>query len=77
MDRRAIHDGFKNSYTIMKDNRKIILIPLSVKEVYESQVRSFMKREKKNRERKRESKSELKEREREIEQKKESDLKIV
>lgn len=54
MDRRAIHDGFKNSYTIMKDNRKIILIPLSVKEVYESQVRYFMKRERKNRERKRE-----------------------
>ena len=34
-DRKAVHDGFLNRYSFVKDGRKVTLTPLSPKEVYE------------------------------------------
>ena len=34
-DRKAIHDGVKNRYTIVKDNKTITLLPLTPKQVYD------------------------------------------
>uniref|UniRef100_A0A1J3EL11 CCHC-type domain-containing protein n=1 Tax=Noccaea caerulescens TaxID=107243 RepID=A0A1J3EL11_NOCCA len=39
-DRRVIHDGFTNRYTLLHEGRKTTLIPLSPQEVYEDQYRS-------------------------------------
>jgi len=33
-DRKAIHDGFINRFTIVKDGKTITLVPLSPKQVY-------------------------------------------
>ena len=38
-DRKAIHDGFKNRYYFIKDNRTITLVPLTPRQVYENQVK--------------------------------------
>ncbi|CAA7034297.1 unnamed protein product [Microthlaspi erraticum] len=37
-DRRVIHDGFTNRYTLLHEGRKTTLIPLSPQEVYEDQL---------------------------------------
>ena len=42
-DGKAIHDGFLNRYSFVKDGRKVTLAPLSPKEVYEDQCK--LKRE--------------------------------
>jgi hypothetical protein len=42
-DRKAIHDGFKNRYSFVKDSRTVTLIPLTPRQVYEDQVK--LKRE--------------------------------
>ena len=34
-DRKAIHDGVKNRYTIVKDGKIITLVPLTPKQVYD------------------------------------------
>ena len=34
-DIKALHNGFLNRYSFMKDGRKITLIPLSPKKVYD------------------------------------------
>jgi hypothetical protein len=34
-DRKTIHDGVKNRYTIVKDNKTITLLPLTPKQVYD------------------------------------------
>jgi hypothetical protein len=71
-DRKAIHDGFKNRYSFVKDSRTVTLIPLTPRQVYEDQVK--LKREnelKKNCE----TESSKKEDEKESERKKESEKK--
>ena len=45
-DRRVHHDGFRNSYSLVKDGKKIILMPLSPKQVYEDQLAMRPRREK-------------------------------
>ena len=42
-DRKAIHDGFKNRHSFVKDNKSITLVPLTPRQVYEDQVK--LKRE--------------------------------
>jgi hypothetical protein len=42
-DRKAIHDGVKNRYTIVKDGKTITLVPLTPKQVYDDQIK--LKRE--------------------------------
>jgi len=42
-DRKAIHDGFRNRFTIIKDGKTITLVPLSPKQVYNDQIK--LKRE--------------------------------
>ena len=37
-DRRANHDGFKNCFSFMKDDKLVTLVPLTPKQVYEYQV---------------------------------------
>ncbi|XP_057994322.1 uncharacterized protein LOC131174583 [Hevea brasiliensis] len=37
-DRRAIHDGFKNTYSFMKDGKRIVLAPLSPQQIYQEQL---------------------------------------
>lgn len=34
-DRKAIHDGFRNRYTLVKNKKSIPLVSLSLKQVYE------------------------------------------
>uniref|UniRef100_A0A2N9G0F9 RNA-directed DNA polymerase n=1 Tax=Fagus sylvatica TaxID=28930 RepID=A0A2N9G0F9_FAGSY len=71
-DRKAIHDGFKNRYSFVKDSRTVTLVPLTPRQVYEDQVK--LKREnelKKNCE----TESSKKEDEKESERKKESEKK--
>jgi hypothetical protein len=36
---RVIHDGFRNRYTILKDGKTIIFISLSLKQVYDDQLK--------------------------------------
>ncbi|XP_048227255.1 uncharacterized protein LOC125369285 [Ricinus communis] len=43
-DRRAVHDGFLNRYSFVKDGRKVTLTPLSPKEVYNHQCKLERKR---------------------------------
>jgi len=38
-DRKAIHDGFRNRFTIIKDGKIITLVPLSPKQVYHDQMK--------------------------------------
>ena len=38
-DRRANHDSFKNRFSFMKDKKLVTLVPLTLKQVYEDQVR--------------------------------------
>ena len=38
-DRRVLHNGYINHYTFEKDGKKITLVPLSPKEVYEGELR--------------------------------------
>ncbi|XP_031392126.1 uncharacterized protein LOC116204196 [Punica granatum] len=38
-DRQAIHDGYKNRYSFVKDGRKVTLVPLTHYQVYEDQLR--------------------------------------
>jgi hypothetical protein len=38
-DRKAIHNGVKNRYTIVKDGKPITLIPLTPKQVYDDQIK--------------------------------------
>ncbi|KAL3566434.1 hypothetical protein D5086_031849 [Populus alba] len=38
-DRKAIHDGFRNRFTIVKDGKTITLVPLSPKQVYDDQIK--------------------------------------
>ena len=38
-DRKAIHDGFKNRFIIVKDGKTITLVPLSPKQVYDDQMK--------------------------------------
>jgi hypothetical protein len=71
-DRKAIHDGFKNRYSFVKDSRTVTLVPLTPRQVYKDQVK--LKREnelKKNCE----TESSKKEDEKESERKKESEKK--
>ena len=42
-DRRAIHNRFRNRYTIVEDDKTITLIPLFLKQVYDDQLK--LKRE--------------------------------
>jgi hypothetical protein len=42
-DRKAIHDGFKNRYSFVKDSRTVTLVPLTPRQVFEDQVK--LKRE--------------------------------
>ncbi|CAA7035541.1 unnamed protein product [Microthlaspi erraticum] len=44
-DRRVIHDGFTNRYTLLHEGRKTTLIPLSPQEVYEDQLQLAGKEE--------------------------------
>jgi hypothetical protein len=37
-DRKAKHDGFKNMYSLEKDDRIYVLAPLTPKQVYEDQI---------------------------------------
>ena len=38
-NRKAIHDGFRNRFVIVKDSKTIILVPLSPKQVYDDQIK--------------------------------------
>jgi len=38
-DRKAIHDGVKNRYTIVKDDKTITLVPLTPQQVYDDQIK--------------------------------------
>ena len=38
-----IHDGFRNRYWFVKENKKVTLVPLTPKQVYEDQLK--LKRE--------------------------------
>jgi hypothetical protein len=72
LTRKAIHDGFKNRYSFVKDSRTVTLVPLTPRQVYEDQVK--LKRENelnKNCE----TESSKKEDEKESERKKESEKK--
>ena len=41
-DRKTIHGGVKNRYTIIKDGKTITLIPLTPKQVYDDQIKLKM-----------------------------------
>ena len=71
-DRKAIHDGFKNRHSFVKDNKSITLVPLTPRQVYEDQVK--LKRENELK-RNCESESSKKVDEKESESKKESERK--
>jgi hypothetical protein len=38
-DRKAIHNGVKNRYTIITDSKTITLAPLILKQVYNDQIK--------------------------------------
>ena len=74
-DRRANHDGFKNRFSFVKDNKHVTLVPLTPKQVYEDQVR--LKRESDSRkvekeEKERNEKESTRKEEKENERRKES-----
>ena len=74
-DRRVNHDGFKNRYSFVKDNKTITLVPLTPRQVYEDQVKLKRENDLKNCEIENAKKDDEKESERikECEQKKESE----
>ena len=72
-NRKAIHDGFKNMHSFVKDNKTITLVPLTPRQVYEDQVKLRRENELK---RKYESESSKKVDEKESESKKGSEKKI-
>jgi hypothetical protein len=39
-DRKVIHDGVKNRYTIVKDGKTTTLVPLTPKQVYDDQIKA-------------------------------------
>ena len=49
-DRRVKHDGFTNKYSLVHNQRSIVLVPLSPKQVHEDQVRMQKEKELKKRE---------------------------
>ena len=38
-DKKVNHDGFKNRYSFVKDNKTITLVPLTLRQVYEDQMK--------------------------------------
>ena len=66
-DRRVKHDGFTNKYSLVHNQRSIVLVPLSPKQVHEDQVRMQKEKELKKRE------SEEKNEEKKMEEKTESE----
>ena len=74
-DRKVNHDGFKNRYSFVKDNKTITLVPLTPRQVYEDQVKLKRENDLKNCENENAKKDDEKESERikESEQKKESE----
>ena len=58
-DRKTKHDGYLNRYHFTKDGRKIILTPLSSKEVYEDQCKMERMREEAERKEKESKKNSL------------------
>ena len=44
-DRKAIHDGFRNRFIIVKDGKTITLVPLSPKQVYDDQIKLKKRKE--------------------------------
>jgi len=44
-DRKAIHDGVKNRYTVVKDGKTITLVPLTPKQLYDDQIKLKRERE--------------------------------
>jgi hypothetical protein len=80
-DRRAIHDGFKNMYSFVKEGKTINLAPLTPSQVYEDQVKlksevAHKRKSEKEIEQKRKSESENEQKrksEKEIEQKRKSE----
>jgi hypothetical protein len=38
-DWKAVNDGFRNRFTIVKDGKTITLVPLSPKQVYDDQIK--------------------------------------
>ena len=47
-DRKVIHDGFKNRYNFVKDEKSVTLVPLTPKQVYEDQLKLKSEFEQKN-----------------------------
>ena len=77
-DRKVNHDGFKNRYSFVKDNKTITLVPLTPRQVYEDQMKLKQENDlKKNCEAESSKKDDEKESERkkENEQKKDSENK--
>ena len=72
-DRKANHDGFKNRYSFVKDNKTIILVPLTPRQVYGDQMK--LKREN-DLQTNCDTKSSKKDDEKESETKKQSEKKI-
>jgi hypothetical protein len=69
-DRRAIHDGFKNMYSFVKEGKTIKLAPLTPSQVYEDQLKlesevAHKRKSEKEIEQKRKSESENEKKERE------------
>ena len=47
-DMKVIHDGFKNRYRFVKDEKSVTLVPLTHKQVYEDQLKLKSEFEQKN-----------------------------
>ena len=45
-DRIVIHDGFKNRYSFVKDNKPVTLVQLTLRQVYEDQLKIKRENEK-------------------------------
>ena len=71
-DRKVNHDGFKNRYSLVKNNKTITLVPLTPRQVYEDQMK--LKREN-NLQKNCDTESSKKNDEKESERKKESEQK--
>ena len=71
-DRKVNHDRFKNRHSFVKDNKTIILVPLTPRQVYEDQIKLKRENELKNN---CEIESSKKDDEKESERKKESEKK--
>jgi hypothetical protein len=42
-ERNVTHDGFENRHSFVKDNKTVTLVPLTIRQVYENQMK--LKRE--------------------------------